>query len=174
MIRRLIGFFPWGRMRVWARSSLAGPYSPIFSCLEGRLSAYVRNQLADDPVSDKDIYFNSTCLWTESAGATASLVFQGTEIYLYSAKSPQGGRMNVTCDWNSTAIPLYESELQGGEMVWHATGLDPTILHVLKVELIDGRINIDKVGVTPGPQSALPPGIPSPVPPGMFSIIVDQ
>ncbi|EJC99811.1 uncharacterized protein FOMMEDRAFT_170365, partial [Fomitiporia mediterranea MF3/22] len=129
------------------------------------------HQLAHNRSAITSGYYNSTALWTTTPGATASLIFQGTEIFLYSAKSPQFGTMNVTCDWNSSSVPLTQTELQPGEMVWHLSGLDPTVLHAVRVQSMgDGRINIDKVGIEPGPPSAIPPSMPTPLPPAFPNI----
>ena len=126
-----------------------------------------RHQLADDSLSNTNGYHNSTALWTTRPGTVASLVFQGTDIYLYSAKSPRGGEMNVTCDWDVKSVHLNNSELMPGEMVWKANDLDPTKLHAVRVEMVRGcMINIDYVGINPGPASAIPPSIPSPLPSG--------
>ena len=100
-------------------------------------------------------------------------MFQGTGISLYSAKGPGGGQMNVTCDWKSTVVPLNNSVLLPSDMVWHVTGLDSSVLHVLKVEAMgDGRTNIDWVDVIPDVQSALPPAVPDPLPPCKFTCII--
>ncbi|KAL5492995.1 hypothetical protein ACEPAI_4443 [Sanghuangporus weigelae] len=123
------------------------------------------HQLANDPLANANGYYNGTALWTKSPNATATLIFQGTSISLYSAKTPQGGQMNITCDWESKIVDLSSPELQV-EMVWHQDDLDWTVQHAVSIQQVgEGRINIDSVEIMPGQLSPFPPAVPSPLPP---------
>ncbi|KAL5513780.1 hypothetical protein ACEPAH_4181 [Sanghuangporus vaninii] len=123
------------------------------------------HQLANDPLADASGYYNGTALWTKSPNATATLIFQGISISLYSAKTPQGGQMNITCDWESKIVDLVSPELQV-EMVWHQDDLDWTVQHAVSIQQVGkGRINIDSVEIMPGQLNPFPPAMPSPLPP---------
>ncbi|KAL5536266.1 hypothetical protein ACEPAF_87 [Sanghuangporus sanghuang] len=123
------------------------------------------HQLANDPLADASGYYNGTALWTKSPNATATLIFQGTSISLYSAKTPQGGQMNITCDWDSKIVDLRSPELQV-EMVWHQDDLDWTVQHAVSIQQVGkGRISIDSVEIMPGQLNPFPPAMPSPLPP---------
>lgn len=136
------------------------------SCMEIPQSS-PRHQLANDPLADPTGYFNGTALWTNATDTSATLVFQGTGILLYAAKIPQGGRMNVTCDWESKTVDLQSDSRQQSSVVWQLSDLDSTIIHAVRIQKVDGgRINIDGVQIIPGPPSAFPPVMPDPLPPG--------
>ncbi|KAI5120305.1 hypothetical protein M0805_005809 [Coniferiporia weirii] len=141
----------------------------IFSSYNGNATSMSDagwHQLADDPSADTAGYYNGTAMWTTTPGASATLVFQGTGIYLYSAWSPLGGNMSIALDAFNTTVSLKSTASQPGETAYELLGLDPGVVHALTVQMVGGgKINIDNVGITPGPPSAFPPTMPQPVPP---------
>ncbi|KAH8119555.1 hypothetical protein DFH11DRAFT_452873 [Phellopilus nigrolimitatus] len=124
------------------------------------------HQLADDPSANLNGYYNGTAIWTDTPGASASLIFQGTELIIYSATSPQGGQMTVLLDNSSANVSLSDPISQLGDWVYMVSDLDPGMLHAVTVQAVGGgRINIDKVGISPPPQSPFAPAMPQPLPP---------
>ncbi|THH08375.1 hypothetical protein EW145_g2738 [Phellinidium pouzarii] len=123
------------------------------------------HQLADDPPAVTSGDYNGTAIWTTTPGASASLVFQGVDVYLYSTIHPQGGLMSVSLDSMNTSVSLDWTVRQPGEIVYNWTDLDPGTMHAITIQMVGGgRINIDKVGINPGPPSAFPPVMPQPLP----------
>lgn len=114
---------------------------------------------------------SGTSLWCNSLNSSATLVFQGTGIYLYSYRSSTSGIMNVTLDYNSTLVHLRANETQPVQQVFSSLALNGSTQHALRVSFggddgVQGAgINIGKVGVVPVQDSAFPPSRPTPLPP---------
>ena len=144
------------------------------SCMEIPQSS-PRHQLANDPLADPTGYFNGTALWTNATDTSVTLIFQGVQLLLYSAKTPQGGRMNVSCDWESKTVDLQSDSHQEPSVVWRSSELDSAMVHALRIQKIDGgEINVDSVQIVPGFPSPFPPSTPSPLPPGESSLRMPQ
>lgn len=131
-----------------------------------------RNQLADNATADTNGLWNGTETWTSTPGASMILAFQGTELFLYSTVSPDGGYMSVIIDNITTPVSLNNSEVLYGTWVFSVEGLDPSWMHAVTITMLNGtNVNVDKVGIQPPTPNAFPPAWPQVELAGMYQIM---
>lgn len=129
----------------------------------------LRNQLADNATADTNGLWNGTETWTSTPGASMMLAFQGTELFLYSTLSPDGGYMSVIIDNITTPVSLNNSEVLYGSWVFSVEGLDPSWMHAVTITMLNGtNVNVDKVSIQPPTPNAFPPAWPQVELAGMF------
>ena len=115
--------------------------------------------------------YGQTGIWTSTRNATATLIFQGTSITLYSTKTNSSGIMQVICDNDKQNVSLVNSVTLLGEQVWRIGDLREDTVHALEVKMLEGeRINIGKVVITPPTFAVIPPTTPSPLPIGTYRL----